>query len=99
VTLLLKEQGLSVAGPFGCRCPSSRSMTPFSLPARRTERADFLHSALGPDITFAHGRRCGKSGWRRLPSSSGIYCVSGSAQESLPHANAASSSVVAPASA
>ena len=38
---------MSVAGPFGARCPSSRSIAPFPLPARRTERALFTHSALG----------------------------------------------------
>ena len=43
---------MSVAGPFGPRCPSSRSIAPFPLPARRTERALFTHSALGQESCF-----------------------------------------------
>ena len=54
--------GISVAGPFGCRCLTSLAMTPFSHPAHQTRRAVFPHRAFGQgctDIlhhTFAHER-------------------------------------------
>ena len=42
--------GLSVAAPFGWRCPSNLAVAPFPHPSRRTERAPLAHSALGQDI-------------------------------------------------
>src|SRR6516165_2422691 len=41
--------GLSVAGPFVCRCLTSRTLLPFPHPAHRTGRACFRHPALGED--------------------------------------------------
>jgi hypothetical protein len=56
-----QEVGLSVAGPFGRRCPSSRSIAPFPLPARRTERALLTHSALGQELMLAPTGGCGSA--------------------------------------
>ena len=38
-----------MAGPFVCRCLTSRTMLPFPHPAHRTGRADLPHPALGED--------------------------------------------------
>jgi hypothetical protein len=52
--------GLSVSGPFGCRCLTSLAMAPFPHPAHQTGRAVFPHPAFGQggtDMllhTFAH---------------------------------------------
>jgi hypothetical protein len=52
--------GISVTGPFGCRCLTSFAMAPFPHPAHQTRRAVFPHRAFGQgctDIlhhTFAH---------------------------------------------
>ena len=41
--------GISVAAPFGSRCPTSRAMAPFPVAAHRTGQADLPHPALGQD--------------------------------------------------
>jgi hypothetical protein len=52
--------GLSVSGPFGCRCLTSLAMAPFPHPAHQTGRAVFPHPAFGQGCTdmllhtFAH---------------------------------------------
>src|SRR5271168_1313653 len=46
--------GLSVTGPFVCRCLTSLALLPFPHPAHRTGRADLPHPALGED---SHNRR------------------------------------------
>ena len=43
---------------FRCRCPYSRSITPFPLPAHRTGQALFRHPALGQDITPSPTEGC-----------------------------------------
>src|ERR1039457_456094 len=54
--------GLSVSGPFGCRCLTSLAMAPFPHPAHQTGRAVFPHPAFGQGCfhilhhTFAHER-------------------------------------------
>jgi hypothetical protein len=42
---------MSVSAPFVWRCLSGSTMAPFPHPAHRTGRADFLHPALGQDLT------------------------------------------------
>ena len=52
--------GLSVAGPFVCRCLTSFAMAPFPHPAHQTGKAVFPHPAFGQGCTdmllhtFAH---------------------------------------------
>ena len=52
--------GISVTGPFGCRCLTSFAMAPFPHPAHQTGQAVFRHPAFGQgcnDVllhTFAH---------------------------------------------
>ena len=52
--------GISVSGPFGCRCLTSLAMAPFPHPAHQTGRAVFRHPAFGQGCThmllhtFAH---------------------------------------------
>jgi hypothetical protein len=52
--------GISVAGPFGCRCLTGLALTPFPHPAHQTRRAVFPHRAFGQGCihillhTFAH---------------------------------------------
>ena len=54
--------GLSVSGPFGCRCLTSFAIAPFPHPAHQTGRAVFPHPAFGQGYThillhtFAHER-------------------------------------------
>src|ERR1017187_9225368 len=43
--------GLSVSGPFGCRCLTSLAMAPFPHPAHQTGRAVFPHPAFGQGCT------------------------------------------------
>ena len=45
--------GLSVAGPFVCRCLTSFTMLPFPHPAHRTGWADFPLPALGERFTMS----------------------------------------------
>src|SRR5438132_14252359 len=42
---------ISVAAPFGWRCLTGSTMTPFPHPAHRTGHADLPHPALGQDLT------------------------------------------------
>ena len=51
--------GLSVAPRFLWECLTSRTLTPFPVPAHRTVHADFPHTALGQGITRSHTRSCG----------------------------------------
>ena len=46
--------GLSVAAPFGWRCPSNLAIAPFPHPAHRTGHAELPHPALGQDFTPSH---------------------------------------------
>ncbi len=43
--------GISVAGPFGCRCLTSLAMAPFPYPAHQIGRAVFRHPAFGQGCT------------------------------------------------
>ena len=43
--------GISVSGPFGCRCLTSLAMAPFPHPAHQTGRAVFRHPAFGQGFT------------------------------------------------
>ena len=43
-----------LSAPFVWRCPSNLAIAPFPLPARRTERAVFPHSALGQVLRRSH---------------------------------------------
>jgi hypothetical protein len=43
--------GISVAAPFVWRCLSGSAVAPFPHPPHRTGQADFLHPALGQDLT------------------------------------------------
>ena len=45
--------GISVAAPFGSRCPTSNTMAPFPVAAHRTGHADFPYPALGQDIMLS----------------------------------------------
>ena len=45
---------LSVAAPFVWRCLNSHTITPFPHPPHRTGQADFLHPALGQELTPSH---------------------------------------------
>ena len=53
---------ISVAAPFGSRCPTSHTVAPFPVAAHRTGHADFPHPALGQDLmlspTEGRVRRC-----------------------------------------
>ena len=51
--------GLSVAASFVWRCPSNFTVAPFPHPARRTEHADLLHSALGQALMLSPTEGCG----------------------------------------
>ena len=42
---------MSVAAPFVWRCLSGSAVAPFPHPPHRTGQADFLHPALGQDLT------------------------------------------------
>ena len=50
--------GLSVAGPFVCRCLTSLTMLPFPHPAHRTGYADFPLPALGERLTMSPTGDC-----------------------------------------
>jgi hypothetical protein len=61
--------GISVAAPFGSRCPTSHAMTPFPVAAHRTGHADLPHPALGQDACLrprkvAHMPTEQQQGWR-----------------------------------
>jgi hypothetical protein len=43
--------GISVSGPFGCRCLTGLAMAPFPHPAHQTGRAVFPHPAFGQGFT------------------------------------------------
>ena len=45
--------GISVAAPFGSRCPTSNTMAPFPVAAHRTGHADRPHPALGQGIMLS----------------------------------------------
>ena len=51
---------ISVAAPFGSRCPTSHAMAPFPVAAHRTGHADRPHPALGQDnmLLPTEGRVC-----------------------------------------
>src|SRR5712675_1157678 len=51
----------TVAAPFVWRCPSNLTVTPFPLPARRTERALLTHSALGQELMLSPMGGCGSA--------------------------------------
>lgn len=54
------RSGISVAGPFGCRCLSIPAVLPFPHPARRTGLAALLHPALIQNSDLSHSARlCG----------------------------------------
>jgi hypothetical protein len=50
--------GISVAGPFGCRCLNSLTMLPFPHPADRTGCADFPFPALGERLPMTPTGDC-----------------------------------------
>ena len=53
---------MSVAAPFVWRCLSGSAVAPFPHPPHRTGRADFLHPALGQDLTPSSTARRAQAG-------------------------------------
>src|SRR5687768_925858 len=54
------RSSISVAAPFGRRCPTSQTIAPFPHPAHRTGRALLTHPALGQALMLSPtaGRAC-----------------------------------------
>src|SRR5208283_3381039 len=53
---------MSVAAPFVWRCLSGSTVAPFPHPPHRTGQADFLHPALGQDLTPSSTARRAQAG-------------------------------------
>ena len=51
-----------LAAPFVWRCLSGLTMAPFPHPPHRTGQADFLHPALGQDLTPSSTARRAQAG-------------------------------------
>jgi hypothetical protein len=54
--------GIAVPAPFVWRCLSGSAVAPFPHPPHRTGQADFLHPALGQDLTPSSTARRAQAG-------------------------------------